>query len=503
MSPSIETNGYGSLFPVTLRNNLFLAGSLNFNDYNNYCFYQDIAVADNLFVQCAFSYYSDLGYGPRNISYNGWYQTTALHGSAPSGSGACGAYGPAVNGGDVLLTNLDFQTGPLGNYYYPPGGTNLARLIDAGDMSASAAGLTNYTTQLNSTPDTGLVDIGFHYETYLGLSAQCRSDHVELLWNVPDWLEQSYYIDGFNLYRANSAAGPYVLINAGYDSSQRMYVDSSVTPGTTYYYKVTFTYYDYVTGLTFESPFSNVAAISTCPVPYGGPTDVAFIIDNTSSMSDSLSAITNAIGAILNDILASSSNDCRLALVTPDLDNDGGDAYDYNCHDMVDVRLSFTNSLNAFTNVLNSIQIGNGDHTPESTDQCLNTVVNALIAAGRTNDDVCPPASPVLQTNNFTGFRTNARKLVVLITDAPPSGFCDSYPPTASDAHQYAVEANGQCIKINAIQMNDDGDATPIMQDYAATSCGWYSQVLDYSDTAGIENAIVTMLYEAGECNCP
>jgi hypothetical protein len=169
MSPSIETNGYGSLFPVTLRNNLFLAGSLNFNDYNNYCFYQDITVADNLFVQCAFSYYSDLGYGPRNISYNGWYQTTALHGSAPVGSGACGAYGPAVNGGDVLLTNLDFQVGPLGNYYYPPGGTNLARLIDAGDMSASAAGLANYTTQTNQTPEgCTTVDIGFHYKCFGG-----------------------------------------------------------------------------------------------------------------------------------------------------------------------------------------------------------------------------------------------------------------------------------------------------------------------------------------------
>ena len=150
-----------STYYVNFYNNLFLYGSLEFSLCEpSYAFYQNVSIADNLFVDCAFSYYSYLGYGPRDISYNGYYQTTRRWGSAPSG------YGPAVSGGDVLLTNLDFQTGTLGNYYYPATGTNLARLIDAGSMTAASAGLASYTTQTNQTPDTGMVDIGFHYRDF-------------------------------------------------------------------------------------------------------------------------------------------------------------------------------------------------------------------------------------------------------------------------------------------------------------------------------------------------
>jgi hypothetical protein len=88
------------------------------------------------------------------------------------------------------------------------------------------------------------------------------------------------------------------------------------------------------------------------------------------------------------------------------------------------------------------------------------------------------------------------RKLVVLITDAPPSGFCDSgtdpnVPYDTSfegQAHQYALKAATNHIKINAICIGDINntvyyaDAQTVMQDYAATTCGWYSQ-LDYYET--------------------
>jgi hypothetical protein len=252
----------GTAYAVNFRNNLFLYGSLNFALCSyNYNFYQLVTLEDNLFAKCAFGYSTYYGYGPRDISYNGYYQTTVLHGTAPSG------YGPAVSGGDVLITNLDFQTGPLGNYYYPVTGTNLARLIDAGNMSASAAGLNTYTTQTNSTPDTNAVDVGFHYSTFLDLTTQCRSDGIVLFWNVPDWIGQEYYLVGFNIYRAESPGGPYVLANAVSNASQRMFVDNNLVIGQTYYYKVTFLYYDPVTWNLLESPYSNEANSSMCPPP--------------------------------------------------------------------------------------------------------------------------------------------------------------------------------------------------------------------------------------------
>ncbi len=54
-----------------------------------------------------------------------------------------------------------YQDGPLGNYYLPPG----SPLIDAGDTTAAVVGLNSFTTQTNQTPDTGTVDIGYHYPT--------------------------------------------------------------------------------------------------------------------------------------------------------------------------------------------------------------------------------------------------------------------------------------------------------------------------------------------------
>ena len=149
---------------------------------------------------------------------------------------------------------------------------------------------------------------------------------------------------------------------------------------------------------------------------------------------------------------------------------------------------------------------GYGNTEPESTDECLNTAVNALLAAGRVNPRNCTPVGQPLQIADFSpGFRSPARKLVVLITDAPPGGFCDE-EDGGVQAHQYALQARQACIQINAILVNRDNEspypaAIPVMQDYYQTSCGWYSNVPhDGGDLAG---AILKMFYEDGYCNCP
>jgi hypothetical protein len=104
---------------------------------------------------------------------------------------------------------------------------------------------------------------------------------------------------------------------------------------------------------------------------------------------------------------------------------------------------------------------------------------------------------------------------VVLITDAPPSGFCNApenedgedgifvpYEPSyTNNPHTYALEASTNHIHINAIQISTDSYATPVMQDYSTTSCGWYSQLDDNSSSDDIETAILKMLYLPDECN--
>ncbi len=52
-----------------------------------------------------------------------------------------------------------FVTGPFGQYYL-----NVSSpCVDAGSCSAEDAGLSDRTTQVDSTPDTGTVDMGYHY----------------------------------------------------------------------------------------------------------------------------------------------------------------------------------------------------------------------------------------------------------------------------------------------------------------------------------------------------
>ena len=61
---------------------------------------------------------------------------------------------------DVLVTNFNWQTSWLGNYYLPSD----SPLIDKGSTDANLVGLYHYTTQTNQVKETNsIVDIGFHY----------------------------------------------------------------------------------------------------------------------------------------------------------------------------------------------------------------------------------------------------------------------------------------------------------------------------------------------------
>ncbi|HUT03961.1 MAG TPA: right-handed parallel beta-helix repeat-containing protein [bacterium] len=75
----------------------------------------------------------------------------------------CSATYCCIEGEDAGEGNIHddpmFVTGPLGKYYLHPD----SLCIDAGRISVSAAGLSDRTTQADGTPDTGIVDMGYHY----------------------------------------------------------------------------------------------------------------------------------------------------------------------------------------------------------------------------------------------------------------------------------------------------------------------------------------------------
>ncbi len=206
--------------------------------------------------------------------------------------------------------------------------------------------------------------------------------------------------------------------------------------------------------------FSGLIAGQTPAQAQCGPMDVAFVLDDTSSMQGSLDNIKAELNAILNDIQRASGNDYRLALVT--------------FKDDVTVRVNFADqNREALTAQLAALVAEGGTRIPEASDEALNTVINALSASGRP------------QNGNFSpAFRDRAFKVIILLTDAPPGGFDDRYTVGEDDknAHAFAEQAKSKNIKISAIYVPTFADDTavikPIMQDYANTTSGFYLETL-------------------------
>jgi hypothetical protein len=103
--------------------------------------------------------------------------------------------GPFPNDASPIIAfgGFNWQAGPLGNYYLPPN----SPLIDAGSTTADQVGLSDFTTQTSQVPDTGTVDIGYHYPTLMAYpfsNQMCPND--------PPGSPSSWSFD-FNWYNSN------------------------------------------------------------------------------------------------------------------------------------------------------------------------------------------------------------------------------------------------------------------------------------------------------------
>ena len=163
-----------------------------------------------------------------------------------------------------------FQTGALGTYYLNIGNTWVAQnLIDQGSQNVNSSSLVGFTTRIDQTPDTGQLDRGFHYIGLPQLTTACRPHSIVLNWTLPEWL-LFLQPQGYNIYRCSttsSGCNPTVLYASSSSPSTLTFVDTAVTPGVNYCYRVSVNYI--ANGQTQESPLSNTSCSSTC-CPSGG-----------------------------------------------------------------------------------------------------------------------------------------------------------------------------------------------------------------------------------------
>jgi hypothetical protein len=154
---NLVVNAYNNLFHWGFMTNIFNMASFEKGPPTNQC-PLPWAMYDNLFLfqtnQFGETGSDSLGGNvwPTLIAngYNGYFLRTNWRASL---------------GSDITnLTVNDFQTGTLGNYYYPTSGTNLARLLNVGSTSAANLGLYHYTVTTNNVIEgSNTVSIGYHY----------------------------------------------------------------------------------------------------------------------------------------------------------------------------------------------------------------------------------------------------------------------------------------------------------------------------------------------------
>jgi hypothetical protein len=214
---------------------------------------------------------------------------------------------------------------------------------------------------------------------------------------------------------------------------------------------------------TLDSAAAQVIPVPPVPIdPYCGPLDVVFVIDDTGSMGGALTSIQAQMTAIITTINNVSGGDYQLGLVT--------------FKDNVTVLNDLApGNAAAVTANINALVANGGWWAPEASDEALNTAINGLDAGG---------GRP--QIGNFNGvWRTTARKMIILVTDAEPGGFDDNFTAGVDDvnAQSRANQAAAQNIQIAAVHVPGSGGATTtaIMQQYANITGGVYAP----TDTGG------------------
>lgn len=183
-----------------------------------------------------------------------------------------------------------------------------------------------------------------------------------------------------------------------------------------------------------------------------GPMDVALVLDTTASMDAALDDLKAGIGGVTSAIETASGGDYRIGLIT--FDNE------------VQVRSAFVpGNKAAIDAVVPTLSGPTGTNLPEASDEAVHTAVRTL--------GVRPH-----QSGGFTaGWRSQATKAVVLVTDALPGGFDDLHGPADLASAQAAGQAAfDRGIRIHAVHPPNPADdpvaVGAVMAGYAGSTGG-------------------------------
>ena len=220
-------------------------------------------------------------------------------------------------------------------------------------------------------------------------------------------------------------------------------------------------YHEYLVSLNEWAIHQNKGRLIPQVITCADGIDVVFLVDYTGSMGDAINAIKAAIASIVSTIVTESANNYRLGLVLFDEYNpnnepqaryETGSAYValptsqkytnlYNPEGTINDRKQYItamevfsqNNQSTFTTQLNEINtstfaLGYGVDIPEPADMGIDRIVNYDLVGS---------------------FRDNVSKLIILITDATPSGDDDTNNATdVAFINTLVADCNAKGIKV-------------------------------------------------------
>lgn len=226
-------------------------------------------------------------------------------------------------------------------------------------------------------------------------------------------------------------------------------------------------YYEYLVELNEWTIHQNKGPLLSTEITCADGMDIVFLVDYTSSMGTAINAIKTAIASIVSAIVTESANNYRLGLVLFDEYNPNGGpatyetkaAYTslpasqrytnlYNPAGSSGDRKQYITAMEVFSqnnestfltqlNILNNVTdfpIGSGELPPEPADMGVDRVVNYDLAGS---------------------FRDDVSKLIIIITDNPPSGNDDINDATdTAFIGELAVNCNAKGIKVLLMKKN-------------------------------------------------
>lgn len=223
-----------------------------------------------------------------------------------------------------------------------------------------------------------------------------------------------------------------------------------------------------------------------------GPMDVVFAIDTTGSMGGAIDNVKADLPKIIDAVKSASGGDYRLGLLEVGGPQDGI---------VIDADMAAGNTA-AIEAAINKFTAGGGAGEPEASDEAINTILHHFKSSDRPSTCTGGPC----QVGDFNAtFRPDATKVIILITDARPSGYDDVFDVTdEANVQKLATLAGSMGVHIGAIFVPTSAatafgvtdTVVRIMQEWASLSSGIYLKA--NPDGTGTSTAINDIIASCG-----